>query len=742
MLSQLLKPHHLIKPLISPGKRRKKSRFSPENESETPGDGASGSRTVKSIKLRFHLQSSFSRKFLKYFRRMTRGSQPPRSNKPSIKYGCSPLERASFELTDFDDGNYAPTSSGNGKQNSRKSEPKSSEILSTAELISAVGQIWNCASRSLDFFQPKSNLRHNDGDFQEENVFRYSGGKGNGWSSTSSEEGQHFPVNLMTTGHSSSPMVQENLECLKVSKKISFFEPHNGNYTHSLLRKFMQGGSNIPNEPWKEKSSAAVGVLYDLRNMYGWMTEIPLSGLKHQVNSTQIKSKKTGDCCLSGYISPTSCCNVGDTGSPANNPTIKSADCHTQLTKCKDSSSGQSTCVAKAPITSLCSDYFPEPPQSTEANGSVLRTPILGLHALDDHAYKECQHKNEDAHLYESKKNQQSEFIMTDKSKIEISSPTNNKLHYGLAKQEHAFAGALAGVFVSLCLHPMDTIKTVIQSCHADQRSFHYIGRSIISERGVKGLYRGIASNIACSAPISAVYTFTYESAKGAFLPFFPKEYRSIAHCMAGGCASVATSFIFTPSERVKQQMQVGSHYQNCWNALVGIIKKGGLPSLYAGWGAVLCRNVPHSVIKFYTYESLKQLMLSSQESNAQPNTLQTLICGGLAGSTAALFTTPFDVVKTRLQTRIPGSIHQYDGVFNTLKEIAMHEGLKGLYRGLVPRLVMYISQGAIFFASYESFKRLFSLEVPQLYAQSALEVPQLYAKTVKSTQNKEDEAP
>lgn len=43
------------------------------------------------------------------------------------------------------------------------------------------------------------------------------------------------------------------------------------------------------------------------------------------------------------------------------------------------------------------------------------------------------------------------------------------------------------------------------------------------------------------------------------------QEYQSVAHCIGGGCASVATSFIFTPSERIKQQMQVGSHYQNCW---------------------------------------------------------------------------------------------------------------------------------------------------------------------------------
>lgn len=48
----------------------------------------------------------------------------------------------------------------------------------------------------------------------------------------------------------------------------------------------------------------------------------------------------------------------------------------------------------------------------------------------------------------------------------------------------------------------------------------------------------------------------------------FVQEYYSFAHCVAGGCASIATSFIFTPSERIKQQMQVGTKYHNCWYIL------------------------------------------------------------------------------------------------------------------------------------------------------------------------------
>jgi len=304
--------------------------------------------------------------------------------------------------------------------------------------------------------------------------------------------------------------------------------------------------------------------------------------------------------------------------------------------------------------------------------------------------------------------------LSVDKCSQELQPTFQHQFDGAVTVNRHAVSGALAGTAVSVSLHPIDTVKTIIQANSCGQSSVYHTLRRTFVERGVLGLYGGLASKLACSAPISAIYTLTYETVKGALLPVFPKEYHSIAHCAAGGCSSIATSFVFTPSECIKQQMQVGSHYQNCWNALVGCLKKGGIASLYTGWGAVLCRNIPHSIVKFYAYESLKQSLLKSAPDDAKLNSGQTLLCGGFAGSTAALCTTPFDVVKTRVQLQALNPVSKYDGVVHALKEIFRREGLCGLYRGLIPRLAMYMSQGAIFFTSYEFLNTLMFSEPEQ----------------------------
>lgn len=632
---------------------------------------------------------------------MAGGSQPRQSDKPSIRYRCNLLDGALFEITDLDRQSNAPISSGN-KENPRNSDSESSEIMSTSELISAVGSIWDSAARPVTRILSKASSRCNNTDHQENNIFGYS--TADKISGVCFSPPDHsIPVNV-DSDTDSSPLQLANVERLTANQKVSFFGPLLGS---SSLQSVLHDRSTMHPETRKAKDF----VNY-LQNVYGWMHEASLLKFKQQLNCASNGCHENRNCTIEDTTnSPLSCCSVVDT---------VNADCRTDREEPAGSLLSQ---IAKhdeidrvSTGTSSLRHYnevFHDKKSNTleiscSENKSVFHeysvTPTCSA-SVDDKV-------NAKDHIYDSAINEKVELEEELSSEVQIS-VAKEKPRYALAKQEHAFAGAMAGIFVSLCLHPVDTIKTVIQSCPNDQKPLYYIGRSFISERGVTALYRGISTNLASSAPISALYTFTYESVKGTLLPLFPKECHSFAHCLAGGCASIATSFIFTPSERIKQQMQVGSHYKNCWDALIVIIRSGGLPSLYAGWKAVLWRNIPHSIIKFYTYERLKELRLSSVQLRNQNDTLMTLACGGLAGSTAALFTTPFDVVKTRLQTQIPGSTTQF-GVFGTLQEIAKREGLKGLYRGLSPRLIMYMTQGALFFASYESFKKIFSLDIPQ----------------------------
>ncbi|XP_061348677.1 uncharacterized protein LOC133294044 isoform X2 [Gastrolobium bilobum] len=579
-------------------------------------------------------------------------SKSPKNDQHSIKYRGNQHKGAPFEA-DLSCVDYSPSlSNKENKQCYERSQLKSREILSTPQLISAIGQIWDSASRPLSFLLSKEKVNRDDKGFPKEKILDSIDEKRNGLVYTSNYT-TYYPVNMGDTGYGSQ-IVQEKMDFPKASDNNSG-NAHKGLNYHAKVT-----------EPENLKTNS------------------PEAGGCFSIDTSTPALANESDVCGPDLI-------VHE-GRPLSNDVI----------------------LDTRKVSPLCSDYVIQPVPYSDTDVGACHTLSSSVNA-DYHINSsstcnstsvQCQHEIDNNELMEIQRRQFSD-VTDDEPKVQIFSTTHQKPGYSLAKQEHAVSGALAGICVSLCLHPIDTIKTVIQSCHAEQRSLFYIGKSIVSDRGLPGLYRGITTNIACSAPISAVYTFTYESVKAALLPYLPKEYYSFAHCVGGGCASIATSFIFTPSERVKQQMQVGSHYRNCWEGLIGIIRNGGFPSLYAGWGAVLCRNVPHSIIKFYTYESMKQVMPSS----IQPNMFQTLVCGGLAGSTAALFTTPFDVIKTRLQTQIPGSRNQYDSVLHALYKISKSEGLKGLYRGLMPRLIMYMSQGSLFFASYEFFKRVFSLE-------------------------------
>jgi solute carrier family 25 iron transporter 28/37 len=160
---------------------------------------------------------------------------------------------------------------------------------------------------------------------------------------------------------------------------------------------------------------------------------------------------------------------------------------------------------------------------------------------------------------------------------------------------------------------------------------------------------------------------------------------------------------VFTPLDAVKQRMQLRQNqYKNIIDCILKVVRTEGAGAFYAGYTTGLVMNVPYNAIYFSTYESLRHIL--KQGSKKEFDASAHFLSGAGAGAVAAALTNPFDVAKTRLQTQ-PTEGLKYRGIINTLTLIWKMEGKRGLTLGIVPRIVLNATSGAICWSVYEYTK-------------------------------------
>lgn len=255
---------------------------------------------------------------------------------------------------------------------------------------------------------------------------------------------------------------------------------------------------------------------------------------------------------------------------------------------------------------------------------------------------------------------------------------------------EGAIAGATAGVVVETALYPIDTIKTRLQAARS--------GGKIV----FKGLYSGLAGNLAGVLPASAIFVGVYEPLKRKLLTVFPDHLSSVAHLTAGAAGGATASLIRVPTEVVKQRMQTGQ-FPSAHSAVRQILAKEGVRGLYAGFGSFLLRDLPFDAIQFCIYEQLRIGL--KKAVNRDLLDVETALIGATSGAITGAVTTPLDVIKTRLMTQ--GAKAHYKGIGDCVSKIIKEEGTGALLKGIGPRVMWISIGGSIFFAVLERTKQL-----------------------------------
>lgn len=271
-------------------------------------------------------------------------------------------------------------------------------------------------------------------------------------------------------------------------------------------------------------------------------------------------------------------------------------------------------------------------------------------------------------------------------------------------------AGALAGIMEHTVMYPVDAIKTRMQVASSAGNIYRGLLTSlsrISSSEGGLALWRGITSMALGAGPAHAVHYAVYETVSSLGSPGNP-----VASAAAGFCASVSSEALMNPFDVVKQRMQLQAKNSGTSRGVFStarqIYKTENFRAFYVSYPTTLIMSVPFAAANFTCYDQLTHLF--NRQRKYDP--LTHCVAGGLAGATAAAVSTPFDVVKTLLQTRgcseVPEA-RKLRGIRDASVYIYRRAGLRGFLLGIKPRMVANIPSTAISWTVYEFAKHTIS---------------------------------
>jgi len=319
---------------------------------------------------------------------------------------------------------------------------------------------------------------------------------------------------------------------------------------------------------------------------------------------------------------------------------------------------------------------------------------------------------------------------------------TKNSSSAWLDGLKSGLASALAAGTVKTVLQPIDAIKTAQQYSRTVVAAGNTGGlniieacRQIVSKPGGMGnFYAGWGVTVLGSMPSVALYFGVYSSVKKILLTHYADESRtttttttrsssrvrrSLCVALAAAIGNSVASFSRVPYEVLKQQLQTKA-YDNTWQALAAIAASPQRMSLIFPPGGIaiqMIRDVPYAVVTLLLYESLQARFANSvQTGDAKKDRrlaqVNDFVLGGIAGGFGSWVTNPFDVIKTRLQTDLPGDASVYGGSVAVCAQAVWEEGgPMAFLRGSVPRLVHKVPANAFFFLFYEVFRRLLGVQ-------------------------------
>ncbi|XP_009615663.1 uncharacterized protein [Nicotiana tomentosiformis] len=287
-------------------------------------------------------------------------------------------------------------------------------------------------------------------------------------------------------------------------------------------------------------------------------------------------------------------------------------------------------------------------------------------------------------------------------------------------------AGGVAGAVSKTCTAPLArlTILFQVQGMHADagslkKASIWQEASRIVREEGYRAFWKGNLVTIAHRLPYSSISFYAFERYKNVLQLILGVESQGenitadlCIRLVGGGLSGITAASVTYPLDLVRTRLAAQRnviYYRGIWHALQTISREEGIAGLYKGMGATLLGVGPNLAISFSVYDTVRSYWQSRRPEDS--TVLVSLACGSLSGVASSTVTFPLDLVRRRMQLEGAGGRARIykTGLVGAFNRIIQTEGLRGLYRGILPEYYKVVPSIGIVFMTYEKMKQILS---------------------------------
>jgi solute carrier family 25 (mitochondrial citrate transporter), member 1 len=269
-------------------------------------------------------------------------------------------------------------------------------------------------------------------------------------------------------------------------------------------------------------------------------------------------------------------------------------------------------------------------------------------------------------------------------------------------------SGGITGGIEICITYPTEYLKTQMQLYKEfSKQGMVATAKQTFNKYGVPGFYKGLPVLLFFSIPKTGVRFGANQTLKNNI--FTDYKTSRLSNFLAGVGAGITEAiFVVTPQETLKTKLihdrfQPTPQYKGLFDGISKIYGASGFNGVYRGVIPTVIRQGSNQGVRFLVYDETKDHIANFLGLEVK-HTLVSFLAGGIAGAASVFANTPVDVVKTQMQGL---DAKKYKNGLDCFVKTFQNEGIRGLYKGTVPRLSRVVLDVALTFTLYEKISAI-----------------------------------